>query len=303
MAKILVAGSLNMDLRFSMKRMPLEGETVLGDGLLYNPGGKGANQAAAAAKLGGDVAMLGAVGKDGFGDTLAKSLADCGCDVSGLRRVTAPTGTASIYVDEQGRNSIVAIAGANAFCDTEYLKECETELEKCDILMLQLEIPYDAVWSMAKKAHALGKIVILNPAPAPAEGEIPESVLKCIDWLTPNETELVLLSGMPCEEPSEIEEAAAKLQQLGVKNVLVTVGSRGAYLCMPNSSELIPTEKVKAVDTTAAGDCFNGAFAVGLSEGMAPEEAVRFANKAASLSVTRPGAQSSLPWRNELQTD
>ena len=117
MAKILVAGSLNMDLRFSMKRMPLEGETVLADGLLYNPGGKGANQAAAAAKLGGDVAMLGAVGRDGFGDVLSRSLEDCGCGVSALRRVTAPTGTASIYVDEQGRNSIVVIAGANAYCD------------------------------------------------------------------------------------------------------------------------------------------------------------------------------------------
>ena len=298
MAKILVAGSLNMDLRFSMKRMPLEGETVLADGLLYNPGGKGANQAAAAAKLGGDVAMLGAVGRDGFGDALAKSLADCGCDVSALRRVTAPTGTACIYVDEQGRNSIVVIAGANAYCDMEYLKECENALEQCDILMLQLEIPYDAVWYLAKKAHALGKTVILNPAPAP--DEIPESVLKCVDWLTPNETELSRLTGMPCEEPSEIGEAAAKLQTMGVKNVLVTVGSRGAYLCTAEGAELIPTEKVKAVDTTAAGDCFNGAFAVGLSEGLAPDEAVRFANKAASLSVTREGAQASLPGREEI---
>ena len=298
MAKILVAGSLNMDLRFSMKRMPLEGETVLADGLLYNPGGKGANQAAAAAKLGGDVAMLGAVGRDGFGDVLAKSLADCGCDVSALRRVSAPTGTACIYVDEQGRNSIVVIAGANAYCDTEYLKECEDALETCDILMLQLEIPYDAVWYLAKKAHALGKTVILNPAPAP--DEIPESVLKCVDWLTPNETELSRLTGMPCEEPSEIGEAAAKLQAMGVKNVLVTVGSRGAYLCTAEGAELIPTEKVKAVDTTAAGDCFNGAFAVALSEGQAPEDAVRFANKAASLSVTREGAQASLPSREEI---
>ena len=298
MAKILVAGSLNMDLRFSMKRMPLEGETVLGEGLLYNPGGKGANQAAAAAKLGGDVAMLGCVGKDGFGDTLAKSLADCGCDVSCLRRVTAPTGTASIYVDDMGRNSIVVIAGANAYCDTEYLKECEEALKACDILILQLEIPYDAVWHLAKRAHALGKTVILNPAPAP--DAIPRDVLKCVDWLTPNETELAHLTGMPCEEPLQIEEAAAKLQKQGVKNVLVTVGSRGAYLCMARTSELIPTRHVKAVDTTAAGDCFNGAFAVALSEGMTPAEAVVFANKAASVSVTREGAQSSLPRREEV---
>ncbi|MBP5749320.1 MAG: ribokinase [Firmicutes bacterium] len=298
MAKILVAGSLNMDLRFSMKRMPLEGETVLGEGLLYNPGGKGANQAAAAAKLGGDVAMLGCVGKDGFGDTLANSLADCGCDVSALRRVTAPTGTASIYVDEMGRNSIVVIAGANATCDTDYLKTCEEQLKNCSILMLQLEIPYDAVWYMAKKAHALGKTVILNPAPAP--DAIPKDVLKCVDWLTPNETELARLSGLPCEEPSQIEEAAAKLQRMGVRNVLVTVGSHGAYLCTADAAELIPTQHVKAVDTTAAGDCFNGAFAVGLSEGMEPVQAVEFANRAASLSVTREGAQSSLPWRKEL---
>ena len=298
MAKILVAGSLNMDLRFTMKRMPLEGETVLGDGLMYNPGGKGANQAAAAAKLGGDVAMLGCVGKDGFGDTLAKSLADCGCDVSALRRVTAPTGTASIYVDEQGRNSIVVIAGANGCCDEAYLKKCEAQLEACGILMLQLEIPYDAVWSFAKKARALGQTVILNPAPAP--DSIPASVLKCVDWLTPNETELARLSGMPCEEPTQIEEAAAKLRSLGVKNVLVTVGSQGAYLCTDTVSELIPTRRVKAVDTTAAGDCFNGAFAVALSEGKAPADAARFANRAASVSVTREGAQSSLPWRKEV---
>jgi len=298
MARILVAGSLNMDLRFSMKRMPLEGETVLGDGLLYNPGGKGANQAAAAAKLGGDVAMLGCVGRDGFGDTLAKSLADCGCDVSALRRVTAPTGTASIYVDEMGRNSIVVIAGANAYCDVEYLKECEDALKNCSILMLQLEIPYDAVWYLAKKARALGKTVILNPAPAP--DSIPKDVLKCVDWLTPNETELARLSGMPCEEPSQIEEAAAKLQRAGVKNVLVTVGSHGAYLCTEAASELVPTQHVKAVDTTAAGDCFNGAFAVALSEGRTALQAVEFANRAASISVTREGAQSSLPLRSEV---
>ena len=154
------------------------------------------------------------------------------------------------------------------------------------------------MWYLAKKAHALGKTVILNPAPAP--DEIPESVLKCVDWLTPNETELSRLTGMPCEEPSEIGEAAAKLQTMGVRNVLVTVGSRGAYLCTSEGAELIPTEKVKAVDTTAAGDCFNGAFAVGLSEGMAPDDAVRFANKAASLSVTREGAQASLPSREEI---
>ena len=298
MAKILVAGSLNMDLRFTMKRMPLEGETVLGDGLMYNPGGKGANQAAAAAKLGGDVAMLGCVGKDGFGDTLAKSLADCGCDVSALRRVTAPTGTASIYVDEQGRNSIVVIAGANGTCDTDYLKACEAELENCGIVMLQLEIPYDAVWYLAKRAHALGKTVILNPAPAP--DAIPKDVLKCVDWLTPNETELARLSGMPCEDPIQVEEAAAKLRSRGVKNVLVTVGSHGAFLCTDAVSELIPTQHVKAVDTTAAGDCFNGAFAVALSEGSSPAEAVAFANRAASISVTREGAQASLPWRKEI---
>lgn len=300
MAKILVAGSLNMDLRFSMKRMPLEGETVLADGLMYNPGGKGANQAAAAAKLGGDTAMLGCVGKDGFGDVLIKSLADCGCDVSQIARTDEPTGTAIIYVDEFGHNSIVVVAGANACCDAAYLKSCEDALENCEILMLQLEIPCVAVWHLAKKAHALGKTVILNPAPAPADGKLPADVLASVDWLTPNETELARLSGLPCEEPTQIEEAAAKLQSLGVKNVLVTVGSQGAYLCMPGFSQLIPTERVKAVDTTAAGDCFNGAFAVALSEGLAPADAVAFANRAASISVTRPGAQASLPSRSEL---
>jgi ribokinase len=164
--------------------------------------------------------------------------------------------------------------------------------------MLQLEIPYEAVWYLAKKAHGLGKTVILNPAPAP--DEIPGSVLKCVDWITPNETELSRLTSLPCEEPVEIEAAAGKLLAMGVGNVLVTVGSRGAFLCNEQTSRLIPTEKVSAVDTTAAGDCFNGAFAVGLSEGMTPEEAIAFANRAASISVTREGAQSSLPWRKEI---
>ena len=298
MASILVAGSLNMDLRFSMKRMPLQGETVQGEGLLYNPGGKGANQAAAAARLGADTAMLGCVGRDGFGETLAKSLSACGCDVSHLKTVDAPTGTASIYVDERGANSIVVIAGANAFCDAAYLKHCDEALKACSILMLQLEIPLDAVLSIAKRAKSLGKTVILNPAPAP--DHLPEELLRCVDWLTPNETELARLSGMPCEEPVEIEEAAAFLQRKGVGNVLVTLGSQGALLCTPDLCELVPAKKVKAIDTTAAGDCFNGAFAVALSEGMTPVEAAAFANRAASISVTREGAQNSLPWRKEV---
>lgn len=287
-----------MDLRLSMKKMPLAGETVMGDSIMYNPGGKGANQAAAAAKLGGDVAMLGAVGQDGFGDTLFKSLAGCGADVSLIKRAEEPTGMATIYVDESGRNSIVVIAGANGSCSIAYLKSCRTVLESCDILMMQLEIPYEAVWYMAKEAKALGKTVILNPAPAP--DSIPEEVLACVDWFTPNETELAKLTKMPCETVDEIKAAAESLLALGVGHVLVTVGSRGAYLCDKENSCLVEGIKVKAVDTTAAGDTFSGAFAVALSEGKAATEAIAFANKAASISVTRPGAQGSIPTREEM---
>lgn len=287
-----------MDLRLSMKKMPLAGETVMGDSIMYNPGGKGANQAAAAAKLGGDVAMLGAVGRDGFGDTLLKSLAGCGADVSLIKRAEEPTGMATIYVDESGRNSIVVIAGANGSCSSEYLKSCITALESCDILMMQLEIPYEAVWYMAREAKALGKTVILNPAPAP--DSIPEEVLACVDWFTPNETELAKLTKMPCETVDEIKAAAESLLDLGVGHVLVTVGSRGAYLCDKENSCLVEGIKVKAVDTTAAGDTFSGSFAVALSEGKSAPEAIAFANKAASISVTRPGAQGSIPTREEM---
>ncbi|MCQ2561968.1 MAG: ribokinase [Clostridia bacterium] len=298
MAKILVAGSLNMDLRLTMKKMPLAGETIMGDSIMYNPGGKGANQAAAAAKLGGDVAMLGSVGKDGFGDTLAESLAGCGADVSMLKRADEPTGMATIYVDENGRNSIVVIAGANGCCDTEYLKASRKALEDCEILMMQLETPFDGVWYFVKEAKALGKTVILNPAPAP--DSVPDDVLACVDWFTPNETELAKLTKMNCESVEEIKAAAEYLLAKGVGHVLVTVGSRGAYLCDKENSCLIEGIKVKAVDTTAAGDTFSGAFAVALSEGKAPADAIAFANKAASISVTRPGAQGSIPTRDEM---
>lgn len=296
--KILIIGSLNVDMVIEMKNMPVVGETVLGTKLTYIPGGKGANQACAAAKLGGDVVMLGCVGEDDFGDIQKNNLSGCGVDTNYFKRSKKKgTGTASIYVDECGNNSIVVVAGANQECDIAYLQEHDDVIKACDYVILQMEIPYDAISYAVKRAKELGKAVILNPAPAPEE--LPEGILEQLDYITPNETELMKLCRREGETIEDFAEGAKALLQKGVKNVLVTLGERGALLVNEESAEIFPTRKVVSVDTTAAGDCFNGAFAVALAEGKGPREAVIFANAASSIAVTRNGAQTSIPDREE----
>lgn len=297
--KILVIGSLNMDMVIPIEQMPLKGETILGGNITHIPGGKGANQACAVGKLGGDVVMLGCVGDDQFGKDLCENLMRAGVDVSHVGKVEqVPTGIAVILVDAEGSNSIVVAPGTNSKCDVQYLKDYDEILKDCDFVIFQMEIPKDAIWYGIFRAKELGKTVILNPAPVPEF--IPEEILQKIDYITPNEVEAVKLAGLEGDSLEVIEEAAGRLLQKGIVNVLVTLGSRGVMLMKEGYCEVFPARKVDAVDTTAAGDCFNGAFAVGLAEGMAVEEAIAFGNLASSIAVTRKGAQSSIPARSEV---
>ena len=293
---ILVIGSLNMDLSIDLAKMPVTGETILGRGIAYKAGGKGANQACAAGRLGGRVRMLGCVGQDEFGQKLVKSLSESGVETDYIKESRdLPTGTAVIYVDDNGDNSIVVIPGANMACDIEYLKEQDEQFHWCDYVVLQMEIPYEAVWYSVKRAKELGKMVILNPAPAP--DEIPEEILSLVDYLTPNETEIIALNG---KSKDDIREGAEKLLSRGVSNVIATLGDRGALLVNQYGETFYPARKVVSVDTTAAGDCFNGAMVAALAEGQSEAEAILFANIASSIAVTRKGAQESLPIREEV---
>ncbi|TCL57962.1 ribokinase [Kineothrix alysoides] len=296
--KILVIGSLNVDMVIEMKNMPAVGETVLGTNLTYIPGGKGANQACAAAKLGGEVKMLGCIGEDEFGEIQKDNLSACGVDTIYFKRSKEKgTGTASIYVDERGNNSIVVVAGANKECDISYLQEHDDIIKACDYVILQMEIPYETIFYAVNRAKELGKVVIFNPAPAPEE--LPDEIFSKMDYITPNETELMKLCKREGTEIEDFIQGARMLLQKGVKNVLVTLGERGALLVNDEIAEIFPTRKVISVDTTAAGDCFNGALTVALAEGKGQKEAVIFANAASSIAVTRNGAQTSIPGREE----
>lgn len=298
MKKILVIGSLNMDMVIEMKRMPIVGETVLGTKMTYVPGGKGANQAYAAARLGGDVKMLGCIGEDDFGRTQKSNLAKCGVDTDDFKQTgTQGTGMASIYVDECGDNTVVVVPGANMECNVSYLKKNDEALQECDYVILQMEICCDAIYYAISRARELGKTIILNPAPVP--DSLPDEIFSMLDYITPNESELMKLCGKEGESVEDYVEGARQLLEKGVKNVLVTLGKKGALFVNKETEELFPARKVSAVDTTAAGDCFNGAFAVALAEGRELSEALMFANAASSIAVTRNGAQTSIPTREE----
>jgi len=301
MAKIAVVGSLNMDLVAIAPRIPVAGETITGSEFFTVPGGKGANQAYAAAKLGGETAMLGRVGTDDFGRAMRQNLADVGCGVDGVRDVPGPSGVALIFVAESGANSIVVAPGANHKLMPGDVALDANLFDGCSVALLQLETTLETVTAAARYAKQRGARVILDPAPAPS-GSLPEELLKSVDILTPNESEAAMLAGL-APGPLTAEEAGAiarTLQNKGTPNVIVKLGEHGCLLAEGDRQTLIPAPKVKAVDTTAAGDVFNAALAVALSEGKDLATACGFAVKAGAVSVTRKGAQSSAPSREEI---
>jgi len=283
-----------MDLVLQVDKIPAVGETVLGDDVRYSCGGKGANQAFAIGRLGSRVEMLGCVGRDGFGDDLINNLASIGVKVNGIGRIgERKTGMAVIYVEKSGNNNIVVIPGANVSCDETYLRANDDAFKRCDYILLQMEIPPEAVWYAINRGKELGKTVILNPAPAP--DSLPDDITGKLDYIIPNETELIRLSGCKDDSGSEMREGTQKLIASGIKSVIVTLGGKGSMLARKDFIEVFPPIQVKAVDTTAAGDCFCAAFTVALANGKNPAEAISFANIAAGLAVTRPGAQDSVP--------
>jgi len=298
MPKITVAGSLNMDLCVETPRVPVMGETILGGGFFTSPGGKGANQAVAAAKLGANVSMLGRAGGDAFGAQLMENLRASGVDTEHIRVTEeAPTGAAVILLKD-GDNCIIVDPGANALLTPADIEASEPVIAASDILVLQLEIPLNTAKRAMELARAHGVQVLLNPAPAQ---KLPADFLALADVLTPNESECGILTGLPCGTLEEAGRAARALLNMGVPRVCVTLGGAGVMYNQGGSMVHRPALPVKVADTTAAGDSFTGALAVSLGGGADFGEAVDFAQAVAALTVTRRGAQESLPRLEEVK--
>lgn len=297
-ARIVVVGSVNTDMVVKGKRLPGPGETVSGGHFLMAGGGKGANQAVAAARLGADVALIAKVGRDMFGDQAIKNFGREGIRTDAiLRDPEHHTGVALILVDRAGENLISVASGANHALTPAEIDEAAELIRVADMLMLQLETPLDTVLRAAEIAAEAGVPVMLNPAPAQP---LSDKLLKCVTYLTPNETEAELLTGIPVQDEASARKAAEKLLAVGAKHVIVTLGAKGAQITSPTGTVTIPSTPVEAVDTTAAGDAFNGGLAWSLAGGMLLEEAVRQACLVGALSATRLGAQPSLPTSEEL---
>jgi ribokinase len=298
-AYVTVIGSLNMDLVIRAPRIPQPGETIIGSQFRNVPGGKGANQAVAAARLGAQVSMVGRVGRDGFGEVLLENLASDGIDHTHVTRdPEAASGVALIVVDDAGQNSIVVASGANGRLSPDDVEAARAAIAGADVVLMQLESPLETVSRAAEIARAHGVPVVLNPAPA---RPLPSPLLSLVDVLIPNESETALLAGMPVDDQAQAEAAAAALLELGVGTVILTLGERGALLARTSGATHVPAFQVHPVDTTAAGDAFVGAFAVGLAKGKPLEEAVRWGNAAGALATTQMGAQPSLPTRGALE--
>ena len=290
-----------MDLVAISPRIPVVGETIIGTSYFTEPGGKGANQAYAAARLGGAVAMLGRVGDDDFGKEMRRNLENVGCDTTGLGVEPGPSGVALIFVDEKGQNSIIVVPGANNAFLAEHIAPDGQHLKHAKVVLLQLENPISTVLAAAHAGRQAGACVILDPAPAPAT-PLPMELIKNVDILTPNESEAAILAGMPPGnlEPAQAVAIGRRLLSMGATTAIMKLGSQGCVIVGTGDPVLIGAPKVNAVDTTAAGDVFNGGLSVGLSEGLDLPTACLFANHAAALSVTRLGAQVAVPNRAEV---
>jgi len=296
--KIIVVGSSNTDMVIKTDHLPVPGETILGGSFFMNPGGKGANQAVAAARLGGDITFICKTGNDIFGRQSVALFKEEGIDTSCLLTDEEhPSGVALITVDKHAENCIAVASGANATLSPENLGEFKTVIENASIVLMQLEIPLETVAYVAGIAATNAVKVVLNPAPA---NILSDELLQHISMITPNETEASLLTGINVTDAESAKQAALYLNKKGVPSVIITMGDKGALLLHEDVFTLVPAPRVEAVDTTAAGDVFNGALVVALNEEMPLEEAVAFASRAAAISVTRLGAQASAPYRKEL---
>lgn len=297
--RILVIGSSNTDMVIQSNRIPRPGETILGGRFFMNPGGKGANQAVAAARLGGNVLFMAKVGNDIFGNKAKEHFDKEGIDTSVvITDHENPSGVALITVDSKGENAIVVAPGSNSTLSVVDIDANKHVLQHADIIIMQLEIPVQTVAYVAQLAKAFDKKVILNPAPAAL---LPDEVYDKLFLITPNEVETEMLSGIKLQSENDYKNAALYFNKKGVQHVIFTLGNKGAYINCEAFTGIIPSSKVNAVDTTAAGDVFNGALGVALAEGKDMRTAVRFACQAAAISVTRNGAQASAPYRNEVE--
>lgn len=298
-ANVVVIGSLNMDLVTRAPRLPVGGETLIGHSFATVSGGKGANQAVAAARLGAQVAMVGCVGNDDYGVQLRDALLAEQIDCQAVSSVDGSSGVALIVVDDNSQNAIVIVAGANGAMTPAVIDRFDAVLQAADVIICQLEIPDATVGHALKRARALGKIVILNPAPA--SRPLPADWFAAIDYLIPNESEAAALSGMPVDSLQAAESAATRLIAMGAGKVIVTLGAQGSLFADGQGFVHFPAPKVQAVDTTAAGDTFVGGFAAALANGQSEASAIRYGQIAAALSVTRAGAQPSIPTMSDVQ--
>jgi len=299
--RLVVVGSINLDLVAAARSIPLAGETVLANAFHTFSGGKGANQAVAAAKLGAPVSMIGRLGNDGFGTQLRASLQEAGVDTGAVENVPASSGIALITTAEDGQNAIVVVGGANALLSPREVEKHIDVIRNAGIILAQLEVPLETVEYLGTLARRESIPLMLDPAPARA---LPASLLACLDWLTPNETETkTLLGGAGADlAAGSLEDAAQRLLKSGVRNVLLKLGERGCYVALSSGERVhVPAYDVKAVDTTAAGDAFNGAFGSALLQGADAIAGVRWASAVAGISVTRAGAQPSMPTRGEVE--
>lgn len=297
MKKIFVVGSLNMDLVIRVAKMPRAGETITGEGFMTNPGGKGANQAAAVSKLGGNAYMIGCVGRE-FGDELIKTLAGYGVNTDYVKKLDDVSSGIAVITVENGDNRIILDRAANGRIDRELIDNALSVANKGDYLMLQLEISLDMVEYALEKGKEKGMITMLNPAPA---AELPQKIFGLCDYFTPNQSEAEFYTGVYPSDERSAKECAEILAKRGVKNLVVTMGSEGSASVSDGVFRKVAANKVKAVDTTAAGDTYVGALTVKLCEGADIEEAMIFAGKASAITVTRKGAQQAVPFRSEVE--